>query len=235
MPVSHKFKLTLLDAKISKVGSQQVERWEATSYANLIENSLVIHWCGQHTLPKMMLRSVSGKTTRCLATACQYIGEYCLVVVHVHTHSQTKEGSGMRFIHHRVLFAARQSASQLIVADNSFPSLMGDRRGLDMSYQSQPPHQEHSLEYHPPLHKYPILLCTVCDRQIWVSVKFTRNFPKTLKHKEREYILNLSEFQLSTHSSRKILTANSPPFSNICPRYARRGIPWIAHKAERYK
>ena len=47
----------------------------------------------------MVLRTVSGKNNQCLATAYLYIGEYCLVV---DTHSQTKEGSGMRirFIEH---------------------------------------------------------------------------------------------------------------------------------------
>ena len=44
-----------------------------------------------------------------------------------------------------------------------------------------------------PLHipyKYPIsLLCTVCDREIWVCVEFMKNFPMTLTQRKRIYIM----------------------------------------------
>ena len=44
---------------------------------------------------------------------------------------------------------------------------------------NKPPYLGHNLAYHPPI---------VCDREIWVSMKFIRNFPKTREHKEREYM-----------------------------------------------
>ena len=78
------------------------------------------------------------------------------------------------------------------------------------------------------------LSCTVCDREMWVSVKFTINFPKMLKHNERGYICTLSGLGQSWLSIiinilGKILTANPTPFSNICPRYARRADHWWVH------
>ena len=48
----------------------------------------------------------------------------------------------------------------------------------------------HNLAYHLSTHPLQILhisvLCTVCDGEIWVSVKFTRNL-ETLKHNERAF------------------------------------------------
>ena len=76
------------------------------------------------------------------------------------------------------------------------------------------------------------LSCTVCDREIWVSVEFTKIFPKTFNTtKENIYICNLSglgQSRLSTNPSGKIPTTNPPLYSNIYPRHAtHKRIEWL--------
>ena len=53
--------------KISKADSETASKFTDAAkqflIAKLIENSLVIHWCGEHTLPYMVMKSASGKIT----------------------------------------------------------------------------------------------------------------------------------------------------------------------------
>ena len=58
----------------------------------------------------------------------------------------------------------------------------------------------HNPVYHPPyISAHISLLWTVCDWEI--SVKFTRNFPKMLKHTEIEIYMQL-EYQLLAEDSK---------------------------------
>ena len=93
--------------------------------------------------------------------------------------------------------------------------LMEGRRGIDS------PHTWGTNLHTIPLHTPQISLsCTVCDREIWVFVEFTKNLPKTFNTtKENVYAIwvdwdNL-DWVLATPSG-KILTTNPPLFSNIC-------------------
>ena len=97
----------------------------------------------------------------------------------------------------------------------------GGRRGIDISQWNKPPYLGYKPTYHP-LHisyKYP-MLCIVCDREIWVFVEFTKNFPMTFNTmKETMYAIWVDwEIPTKYQPLRKILMANPLPFSNIRPR-----------------
>ena len=89
----------------------------------------------------------------------------------------------------------------------------------------------HNPAYHPSTYPLQIphisLLYTVCDRKRWVSVEFTKSFPDVFNTTKGNIYAIWVDSQLSTNPSGKIPTTNPPPFSNICPRYARWGVPLI--------
>ena len=118
------------------------------------------------------------------------------------------------------------STDNLPISGMPYLQYLGLGGGIDMSWWTSL-HNWGTILCTIPLHISPhiSLLCTVCDREIWVSAEFTKNFWRHFQHNEREDILcNVGQFWLTTNPSGKIST---PPFSNICPRYARWGIPLI--------
>ena len=61
----------------------------------------------------------------------------------------------------------------------------------------------------------------VCDRKIWVSVKFTKNSPKTLNTMKYGIWVDCDNSNYIPTNWWKILIANPHPSFKICPKYAR--------------
>ena len=108
--------------------------------------------------------------------------------------------------------------------------LDGGRRGIDISYNGTSPHIPGAQPaYHPLTYLLQIphisLLCTVCDRKIWVFVEFTKNFPNTFNTENDIVLCNLSGLGQSRLSSYQSLGEDSkdksPSFLQHLPQYTR--------------
>ena len=70
-----------------------------------------------------------------------------------------------------------------------------------------------------------LLVCTVCDREIWVSGIHKELSEGILTQRKRILYAILGQSRLSTNRLWKIPMTNPPPFSNICTGYPRWAIP----------